>query len=418
MRKNMTHKGISLILVFIMVLSILIPVNSVEAASSNIKIYNFIKLLVPAIGLVVDNTQPTPYLKAAMAAGIVKDGDFQDYKADLTRMDAAILLNRADEYLHGDTVDSKLLQTVLSKRISDIKRIPEGKREAVAKVYANGFIVGKSNGMYVQNRSFNGNEYLAAADAKKIVGLLNNIKGRAKISPDGQLIRTTKLPKNAKDYPYILEAFPNSFYEMKFMYQRAVSNYTRVEGEEYESPKKIKIVMNVLKTDSSGMCIYVDDWIRKVEDNLKYRLNVDYRTIDNTWLTGLRRTYYIYNNAYDDKKTTDDIRAYMSYVKKNKVVIKSSVISVEPSTLYFDDAYRVRVYVKFKISYSGEEKSQDKLFFVQQFIKLNNIIEDRWFEGVYDIKIATANGNSNGEDYAIFDDSLNDYFYKGKLKIE
>jgi hypothetical protein len=408
---------VSLILaIVILATSTFQPSQAVAAATANnnIKIYNFIKLLVPAVGLTVDNTQSSPYLKAAMDAGIVKEWDFKDYKTSLTRMDAAVLLNRADEYLHGDKVDKTLLQTVLDKRISDINNIPEGKREAVAKIYAKGFMVGKSNGMYIQNRSFRGTDYLTTGDAKKIITLLKNTKSRAKISPDGQLIRTTNLPKNAKSYPYILEAFPNSFYEMKFSYQFNEYSYKPVEGKDYARPKRVKELMTAYETDKNGRCIYVDDWMKKVEDNLKYRLNVDYRTIDKSWLNGLRSTYFVYNDAFDDKRTTDDIKEYMSYVKKNHIVIKSSVISVEPSTLYFDDAFRVRAYVKFKVSFPGNKLPQDKLFFVQQFIRLKDITRDKWFEGVYDIEIATASGGNKGSDLAIFNDSLNDYFYKGK----
>lgn len=415
MRRNIICKGISLLLVIVMVLSSMIPAKSAEAAtSSNIKIYNFIKILVSATGLEIDTAQASPYMKAAMDAGIVKEGDFKDDEAYITRMDAAVLLNRADEYLHGDTVDGKLLKIVLEQRISDINKIPEGKRNAVAKIYAKGFIVGKSNGLYIQNRSFNGYDFLTTGDAKKLIALLKNTKGRAKMSPDGQLIRTSNLPKNAKDYPYILEAFPNSFYEMKFGYQFSTYSYKPVEGKDYARPIKLNERMKVFETDINGRCIYLDDWMNKVENNLKYRLNVDYRTINNNWLKSLRSTYFVYNNAYDDKKTTDDIKEYMSYVKKNQIVIKSSVISVEPSTLYYDNAYRVRAYVKFKISFRGEQKPQNKLFFVQQFIRLKNITRGEWFEGVYDIELATANGNSDGSDYAVFDDSLNDYFYKGK----
>lgn len=412
---NTVKKGISLVIILIMALSLVIPQKPVEAATnSNIRIYNFIKLLVPAAGIDIDTSQSNPYLKAAMDTGIVKEGDFEDYKAYLTRIDAALLLNRADEYLHGDTVDKVLLQTVIAKRISDIKKIPAGKREAVAKIYSKGFIVGKSNGMYVQNRSFNGNDYLAAGDAKKVLGLLNNVKDRAKISPDGQLIRTKNLPKNAKDYPYILEAFPNSFYEMKFSYQRVESNYERKEGKDYARPVNINQRMNVFETDSYGRCIYLNDWIKKVEDNLKCRLNVDYHNIDISWLNGLRETYFIYQTEASNKKTTDDIKKYISYVKQNKIIIKSSKISVEPSTIYYDKSFWVRSYVKFKISYSGDEQPQNKLFFVQQFIRLKDINKNKWFVGVYDIGLATANGSSNGSDYAVFDDTLNDYFYKGK----
>ncbi len=410
--KILKSKGICLLLMLAIIFSCITPVQPASAASNKIKIYNFIKLLVPAIGLEVDTTAKGPYLKAALAAGIVKEGDFKDYKADLTRVDAAVLLNRADEYLNGDKVDAELLEIILTKRISDIKKIPAGKREAVAKVYAKGLIVGKSNGMYIQNRAFNGYDYLTTADAKKVVALLKNTKGRAKLSPDGQLIRTTNLPKNAKSYPYILEAFPNSFYEMKFMYQISSYSWEPEEGKDYGSAAYIRARKNFENAESRYQ--FTDDWIKKVEDNLKYRLNVDYRTIDTIWLNNLRNTYYVFRNETSNKSTTDDIKVYINYVKKNKVVIKSSVISVEPSTLYYDQSFRVRVYVKFKISFSGEKKKQEDLIFASQTIYLPGLIRDKWFEGIYDIEIATANGGSTGSDYAVFDDSLNDYYYKGK----
>jgi hypothetical protein len=40
--------------------------------------------------------------------------------------------------------------------------------------------------------------------------------------------------------------------------------------------------------------------------------------------------------------------------------------------------------------------------------------KNTWYEGVYDIKLGTINGSSDGRDYYVTDDSLNDYFYKGK----
>ena len=412
--KILKSKGICLLLMLAIIFSCITPVHPASAASNKIKIYNFIKLLVPAIGLEVDTTAKGPYLKAALAAGIVKEGDFKDYKADLTRVDAAVLLNRADAYLNGDKVDAELLEIILTKRISDIKKIPAGKREAVAKVYAKGLIVGKSNGMYIQNRAFNGYDYLTTADAKKVVALLKNPKGRAKLSPDGQLIRTTNLPKNAKSYPYILEAFPNSFYEMKFMYQRATYSWKPVEGKDYASAAYIAREKEREASDTTSSYQFTDNWVKKVEDNLKYRLNVDYRTINNIWVTNLRSTYFVYDIASIDKKTTDDIKKYMNYVKKNKVVIKSSIISVEPSSLYFDQSYRIRAYIKFKVSFTGEKNPQDDLFYSRSHVNFKGLRRDKWFEGVYDIQLGTANGSSNGSDYAIFDDALDDFFYKGE----
>lgn len=413
--KKFKHKGISLILVLaIIITSIMIPApGTMAATSSKIKIYDFIKIIVQATGLEVKATKSSPYLKAALKAEIVKDSDFKDYKAYLTRTDAAVILNRADEYLHGDKVDTELLTLVLSNRISDIKKIDASKRESVAKSFIKGFMKGYSKGYYIKSREFRGSEYMTASEAKGVSAMLKDTKKRAKLSPDGQLIRTTNLPSNANKFEYILETYPNSFYELKFSYQRGTYSWKPVEGKDYAPPTKITSVMEVLETDESGMCIYVNDWMKKAEDNLKYRLNVDYHTIDNTWLNNLRRTYTVTNNASLDKEKTDQIKNYVKYVKKNNVVIKSSIISVEPSTLYKTiGGYQVRAYIKFKISFLGDKMLQENLFFGNtRFVDLN---KDKWFEGVYDIDISTKIVGTGGSGYAVIDDTLNDFYYKGK----
>jgi len=410
--KKFKKKVISLFLAFVIIVSgIIIPGQTSSAAtatSSKIKIYNFIKLLVPATGLEIDTTVTSPYLKAALAAGIVKEGDFEDYKEYLTREDAAVLINRADELLRGDKVDSDLLEVVSEKRISDIKKIPAGKREAVAKVYAKGIITGKSNGLYMQNRSFSGSTYLTAADAKIIISRLKSTKNRSKLSPDGQLIRTTNLPKNAKSFSYILESFPNSFYEKKFLYQRMEYSFKPVELIHYASPAKFKNIDLHGKKMEKVLENYQDTWMERVETNLNSRLNVDYRTVDNKWITALRSTYTQFGVTKLDKEITDDIKTYVKSVKKNKIVITSKVVSVEPSSLYSATGYYVRVYVKFKISYAGTKLTADDLIFGDTMY-MPKLKKGEWHEGVYDIKLGTINGLSDGKDYYISNDSLEDY---------
>lgn len=111
-----------------------------------------------------------------MKAGIIKEGDFSDYSKYTTRTDAAVILNRADEYLHGDTLDSELLNTVLKDRISDISQIAKDKRETVAKIYAKGFMKGYSKGYYIKSREFRGSEYMTTSGAKDAISMLKDTK--------------------------------------------------------------------------------------------------------------------------------------------------------------------------------------------------------------------------------------------------
>ncbi|NLK27892.1 MAG: hypothetical protein GX306_06070, partial [Clostridiales bacterium] len=126
-------------------------------------------------------------------AGIIKEGDFSNYTKNITRTDAAVLLNRADEYLYGDKLDPNLVELALEKRISDIEKIKKSKQIDVVKCYLKGFIKGYSNGKFSTDREFRGSSRMTREGALSCIKMLKDKSLRAKISPDGQLIRTTNL---------------------------------------------------------------------------------------------------------------------------------------------------------------------------------------------------------------------------------
>ena len=411
--KNKRELWLVVIIFFII---IFIPSEVIRASTTKvkgIKVEAFIKQLVTSLKLSVDKSQEQPYIESALANGILKEGDFKNYDILLTRTDAAVLLNRADEYLNGNIIEDKLLQIVLDKRISDIKKIPKAKRKDVAKIVAKGIIKGYNNGKYIQNREFRGSELISSSGTKTGINLVLNPKQRAKISPDGQLIRTTNLPKNYKDFDYILECFPNSFYERLFGYQATKYYYEPEEFKDYASPARLKYKSykdNYFDTQEA-LRLYKDDWIKKVELNLQTRLNVDYRTIDkdNIWLTNLRSTYYM-SKSYEEgnKATTDSIKKYIKEVKKNKIIIQSEIIAVEPSTLYFTGGYRVRVYVKFKVVSATDMSNPESLIY-GDFYNERPLKKGVNFEAVCDIGLGTSNRASDGGDYAVFRDAISDY---------
>jgi hypothetical protein len=147
------------------------------------------------------------------------DGDFTSYSKALTRGNLLVLVNRADEYLHGDTVKAELVKTVIKKRISDISKVTALKKEDVAKGFIKGFLKGYSNGSYSADRELKVNNKILKKDALTILKMIKNKSLRAKISPDGQLIRTTNLPNNAYMFPYILASYPNRYYEAELKFE-------------------------------------------------------------------------------------------------------------------------------------------------------------------------------------------------------
>ena len=373
------------------------------AATQYIKVEAFIKNLVIGLSISIDNNESDPYIKAAYNTGILKSGDFTEYTGYLTRTDAAVLINRADEYLHGNTVEEKLLKIVLSKRISDIGKVPAGKREDVAKCFAKGLIVGYSNGYYIQNREFRGSGKVSTGTAKTLIGLVLHPKDRAPVSPDGMLIRTTNLPKNADDYDYILACYPNKFYEKKFEFM-LIDNWKKVlDPEDYSTPVNMKKTLFVNWLSSwplkEEMDKYLYDWAAMVEKYLNYIFNVDYRTVDDDWIEGLGNVY-----VRSNVNMADMIRTYyIGKMKANHVIVESSIIAVEPSTFYFDYGYRMRAYVKYRIVADNINVDQSKLIY-SQYPALNNLKSGEWREGIFDICLGNNNGFSgDGSDFALED---------------
>jgi hypothetical protein len=393
MRKELRSKVIGFFIVFAILISMVLqPAQSVHAASSYMTAESFIKLLVQSIDLQVNSSSANPYQDAAMTAGIIKEGDFNKYTAYITRTDAAILLNRADEYLHGDTVSTKLFNIVLEKRISDINKISEGKRVAVAKIVAKGIIKGYSNGYYIQNREFRGSKYISKSTANNLINLVLNPDKRARISPDGQLIRTTNLPKNAKNYDYILACYPNKFYERKFEFMFS-EQYKAGERDPLHQIYPVDMKNSTFRTwndewaFSIEMDKYLYDWADKAETYLNYLFNVDYRTVDDEWIEGLASCYV--------KSNIDQAEAirgyYIKHLKENKVIVESSIIAVEPSTLYDDGDYCMRAYVRYRIIANDINVKQNRLLRCS-YPALDNLKSGVWREGIFDIRFGTNNG--------------------------
>lgn len=427
MRKKI-YKGPIILLLLLVMLALLVPGETVGAAAKNddgksrkIKIGDFIELIVKTAGLPVDATREEPYLEAALSGGLVKEGEYTDRNIILTNTEAAILANRAEELLHGSKYDEALYDMIIEKnRISDLNKITKEKRSDVVKIYGKGIMIGSGNGKCSQSRRFGGREEVTVSEAKLIAERVKIPSKRRRLSPDGQLIRTNNLPRNAKDYEYILESFPNSFYEAKFEYQRGTYYYEPVELVDYASPARIKksIFNEELKlTQEQVMKEHLDTWCNKVEENMKLRFNADYRTIDTAWISDLRNTYFIFGDAEADREKTNYIKGYVKEMKKDKVIVEAEKVVVEPSSLYYATGEHMRVYVKFRVL-SGpvhEEAGFEK----NKGVNLSQIFYDgpsymegfekgKWIERYFDVSIGTKNMASNGSDYAVSSSGVSD----------
>ncbi|CUH93229.1 S-layer homology domain-containing protein [Herbinix luporum] len=291
------------------------------------------------------------------------------------------------------------VKAVLEKRISDIKAIPKSKREAVAAIVAKGIIKGYSNGKYITNREFRGNNKITKKGAKNVIQMVLNPKTRSKISPDGQLIRTTNLPKNAKDYPYILASFPNDYYEMKYSFMLLDDYLTgKMRRDEYAYPKEVdyKFLYNNFYhnklTLEIGKYGYYDEMLSNVEKYLQHIFNVDYRTVNKKWKEGLASSLSFY--SWQDF-IYEDIDSYVENIKKNRIVVELDKIAIDPGAIYESREYlRVRAYVRYRVKANDMNVPSDQLIFGSD---ISNLKKSAWREEIFDIFI---------------DDRYEDYIYK------
>lgn len=275
-------------------------------------------------------------------------------------------------------------------------------------MYEKGIMIGDSNGAYSQNRKFSPDTKVTLSLAKNCLTRLKTVSKRKQISPDGQLIRTTNLPHNAKSYPYILQSFPNSFYQAKFEYQITKYNYTPVRLIDYASPVDIgKMVFAYNGTRMQTVLDnHLDDWCKTVKKNIQTRFNVNYKTVNASWVNKLRSTYYVFDgDAVANSRQTKDIKDYVKRMKANKVVIKTEKVVVERSTVYSSGTIYIRVYVKFKVKECNSLSNLNNVIY-NDGISIKNLKKNTWKECYFDIGVGTCNGYSLGEDYAILDNTI------------
>lgn len=420
-------KNLRKFIIVILLLAIIItaiPFQKVEAASKNITIEQYIELLVKAMKVTVDKTQDEPYITAAIEMGLLETETEFTYTKEMTRTECAVLTNRADIYVNGVATNTKVFDEIKDhNRISDLSKVTKKYRDDVVQVFGKGIIIGYTNGKYTQNRAFKGSNKITYSGAKDIIKKITDKKLRSVMSPDGQLTRTTNLPCNAKEYEYILASFPNRFYEMMFQYEWAMSNNKPELYHDYcppaeikNSPFEISGYKGTAKETQEMLDKYLDMWVSKIETNLQCRFNVDYRTIDQKWYKDIRSSYCDYSYEKYNEKLKTELNDYIKEVKKNKVVIKSELISVEPSTLYYDFGYYIRCYVKFKIT-SANNMNGALVFSSDENVYFKNLKKNVWHEGYYDISVGVTNGTSYGDDYAVFNEYISDLPMKYKNHI-
>lgn len=341
-------------------------------------------------------------IKKAVDVDVLKDSGIKNTDAATTVQTAAYLLEKADSSINGGwlSYDYDLFIHVQDyNRISDLKKAKKDYRRSLMMCYTKGIMIGKSNGKYSQSRKFLPTSKITKSEATKLVNRLSDTSKRFKLTYDGQLTRTVNLPKNYKEYPYILASFPNSFYEKKMWYTKQRNN----SGWHAETPKQ------TAKNADSELRDMICDTVRK---NLELRLNVNYKkTFTSKWKSDLANTYF---NPSD---MTSDINKYATAAKSRKVVVESYKIVVDPSMVWRASgaSYYVKVYVQFKVK-SGNvptatSKKQNEVIF-GNYTAMKNLESHKTITFCDELAVAVSGNNGNIAQMGIENDSISNVFVK------
>ena len=276
------------------------------------------------------------------------------------------------------------------KRIADLNKIPKVKRNAVIACYQKGIFVGDGAKLYNPSVKLGTNLYITKKQGKMITKrVLGEEWGgvRRELTPDGQLIRTTNLPKKAKLYDYVVDSLPNYFYDAKFSWEKS------------ENKLPVYFPRNVERSmmeDSDNVAIQKNRFILadRVKKSLEVRMNVDYRTVNDAWVKKASRIYHGETGTKADQGWIDWINSvYLPAMKKNKVIIKSKKIVVDPWSLHInkDSSLTYRCYAEFttwaeKEAYE-EGKQDDLLFLCNRKMHLPMLENGKTVKLVFDISL-------------------------------
>lgn len=375
--------------------------NTVTAKTDGISVTDFYALMAQSLGL--------------DEAELVKKSGIAPAGSNLTNEMAAVIAQAADELKNGDTYSKKKYNKVVDlKRISDIGFATNDYRTAVYKVFTKGIMIGTGNGKCTQDRSFKPYKAITKVQAKAVVKRVKNKTARFRLSPDGQVIRTTNLPKRKKRYNYILASFPNSYYNAPMTYENVVEGTVK-QGEDYQWVSKfdtMKVYSSEAPSGKTTMKAYMDKYGQKFADlikkNLEARLSYNYKTSGNKWFNKLRKTYYISGDASYDNRISKSIRSYMKNAKKNKLQIEYRQITVEPSAVYYgENRVMYRCYVKFRCKadkwYTANSWKQNELIF-SDYTYITGMKNGKWCEAYIDIGVGTpAYGMADGTEVVTYD---------------
>jgi len=310
--------------------------------------------------------------EALLVSGAVKlklltSSELKKLKKKLTVAMAGTMISRAEEIIYGLSFTDDEIDTVINERIADISKVKGNTyKRGLAKAYMSGFIKGKAERAYSHLRLLSPSGKLSLKSARKLVGMLKDKSQRYAMSRDFQVLRNTKLPQNSSFYPYILDSFPNEYYDtgfngvnryffdegkglgadsleermkrtnFSFVYPSEIEEFNALEYPGEAFSYKSNLFLPCYRNDAS-----ISELTKNSVEFYEHALNVDYRTIlkDEEW--------HAFMEKFLEKEEIED---YVKHCIENKTIIECDLVSADTSAVYwYDGLYNCKVYAHFRV---------------------------------------------------------------------
>jgi hypothetical protein len=210
-----------------------------------------------------------------------------------------------------------------------------------------------------------------------------------KTDPWGRTIRTTNLPKNYKDYPYILANLPNEMYEME---HKNVIGKPLTAAEFVAQDRVTKDI--------------IDGWMAKIKQYGQQTLNINYKTINkDVWLQK-----YLSVMVNQGEVTKSNALEYYNWVIKNHIQIEGN-LTPEPSMIFKKNG---DVFVRSTITFTIKGYVDNKDIFNDFWFLPNKYKKNVKYVGYTDIALSSNVYGGNLSDYKISGDVS--FFRYSKIK--
>jgi len=341
-----------------------------------------------------------------------------------TRANLAVTLVQVIRYLQIEA-DSSCKEAAMKKgRLVDLQGLGSEEKDAFYTLYAMGIMEGDSCGTYTRKRNMMPQNKVTKEELERYLNRLFQPANRRKLTNDAQLIREKNLPEFAAYYAYILDDFPNSFYDWEFHYMKS------------EAAVPMSLSPKEMRTDRERVFEltfkeyierYGEQYVNIVEAYLQRVFQVDYR---NTPKDAAWKQFILQNNANvnsgqgyrGEAYTQFKLEAYLQSIVENQTIIECDLAASDDSLFYCDGGdWYLRCYVHYRIlsakSVKPVKAGYSRMVFSQEWGgSYLNVVLGEWRDGYLDVLLGTAY-EPIGK-LTILDTVMSDGFYFYRMKTE